>query len=386
MRLLHAITSTDLSGGGPIEGVLRLGDALESLGHTCEILCFDAPEAEWLDQIPFPTHALGPSRLGNYHYSPRWISWLRQQGSQFDSVVIHGLWQFTGLGTWWALRQLPLSYVIYTHGMLDPWFKRTYPLKHLKKMLYWPAEYQVLRGADRVLFTCEQERLLSRQSFWPYQCREAVVGFGTTAPSGDPEYQKQVFFQQFPELSSKRLVLFLGRIHPKKGCDLLIEAFARTQAGTQGLQLVMAGPDQVGWVSQLQQQAQDLGIADQITWTGMLTGDLKWGAVHGAEAFILPSHQENFGLAVAECLACGVPVLISDQVHIWREIEVAGAGIVAKDTLEGTQELLRSWMALAPQQREGMAQRGISCFQTHFEVRQAAQHLIEAIQSGRPSS
>lgn len=385
MQLLHAITSTDLSGGGPIEGLLRLGGALESLGHSSEILCFDAPDAHWLAQIPFNTHALGPTRLGNYHYSPRWIPWLQDQSSAFDCVVIHGLWQFTGLGTWMALRQQPLPYVIYTHGMLDPWFKRAYPLKHLKKMLYWPAEYQVLRGATRVLFTCEQERILSRHSFWPYHCHEAVVGFGTTAPPGDPDAQRRSFFQQFPDLSGKRLLLFLGRIHPKKGCDLLIEAFARTEAATQGFHLVMAGPDQVGWVPQLQRQAESLGIAERITWTGMLTGDLKWGAVHGAEAFLLPSHQENFGLAVAECLACGVPVLISDQVHIWREIEADGAGLVAADTLEGTEQLLRSWMALDETQRQTMAQQGIHCFQTRFEVKQAAQNLVEAIQEGLSS-
>jgi len=112
-----------------------------------------------------------------------------------------------------------------------------------------------------------------------------------------------------------------------------------------------------------------------------LTGDLKWGAVHSAEAFLLPSHQENFGLAVAECLACGVPVLISDQVHIWREIQADGAGIVAPDTLEGTQTVLRSWMELDLEQRQTMAQRGIHCFQTRFGVDQAAQNLIEAIQA-----
>ncbi len=380
MRLLHTITSTDLSGGGPIEGLLRLGSALNSLGHDSEILCFDSPDSSWLSQIPFKTHALGPAQLGPYHYSPKWIPWLREYGSGFDCVVVHGLWQFTSFGTWVALRQQSLPYVIYTHGMLDPWFKRAYPLKHLKKMLYWPAEYQVLRGAARVLFTCEQERILSRQSFWPYHCREAVVGFGTTAPPGDPEHQSQIFQQQFPHLNGQRLLLFLGRIHPKKGCDLLIEAFARTGAAAEGLHLVMAGPDQVGWVPQLQWQAQTLGIADRITWTGMLTGDLKWGAVHSAEAFLLPSHQENFGLAVAECLACGVPVLISDQVHIWREIQAEGAGTVAPDTLEGTQTLLRSWMELDLEQRQTMAQRGIHCFQTRFEVDQAAQNLIEAIQ------
>src|SRR5262249_15848954 len=148
-------------------------------------------------------------------------------------------------------------------------------LKHLKKWLYWPwAEYRVLRDANAVCFTCEEERRLARKSFWLYRCNEKVVAYGTAAPAGDPEKQKKLFFARHPETQDKRIVLFLGRIHLKKGCDLLIEAFSKMVKGmTDGLSppfhLVLAGPDQAGWSARLRMLANSLGISQRITWTGM---------------------------------------------------------------------------------------------------------------------
>jgi glycosyltransferase involved in cell wall biosynthesis len=264
--------------------------------------------------------------------------------------------------------------------MLDPWFKQKYPLKHLKKWLYWPwGEYRVLRDAKAVLFTCEEERLLARKSFWLYKCNEAVVSLGIDAPPGDENAQRELFFNKFPELRGKRLILFLGRIHPKKGCDLLIKAFAQPAKEEPLLHLVIAGPDQVGWQGKLQKLSQKLRISDRITWTGMLSGDLKCGAVHSSEVFILPSHQENFGIAVAEALACGVPVLISNKVNIWREIKAAGAGLVARDDLQGTAELLAKWIAMPHNEQQTMRQKAKTCFLERFEIHKAVKSLLEVI-------
>ena len=113
--------------------------------------------------------------------------------------------------------------------MLDPWFKRTYPLKHLKKLLYWPwGEYRVLRDAAAVLFTSEAERHLARESFSPYRCHEEVVNYGTAAPTLDLEAAREHFLARFPHLRDKRILLFLGRLAEKKGCDLLIEPSRRS--------------------------------------------------------------------------------------------------------------------------------------------------------------
>ncbi len=110
------------------------------------------------------------------------------------------------------------------------------------------------------------------------------------------------------------MILFLGRLHPKKGCDLLLEAFAKVSANDSSLTLVMAGPDQ--WDGELQRRA-----GANVLFTGMLEGSLKWSALRAAEVFILPSHQENFALSVVEALACARPVLISDRINICREVE-----------------------------------------------------------------
>jgi glycosyltransferase involved in cell wall biosynthesis len=264
--------------------------------------------------------------------------------------------------------------------MLDPWFKRHYPLKHLKKWLYWPwAEYRVLRDANMVLFTCEEERRLARESFWLYRCKEAVVGLGVPTPGEDDAEQREAFFRKFPRLIGKRLVLFLSRIHPKKGCDLIVQAFADVFGGKAEWQLVMAGPDQIGWKAELELQASELGISDQITWPGMISGREKWGAYRAAEVFVLPSHAENFGIVVAEALACNLPVLISNKVNIWREIAADGAGIVVPDTLPGTIDLFERWLGMSPDEQEQMRRQTKLCFDTRFELTRVAAALVDEV-------
>jgi glycosyltransferase involved in cell wall biosynthesis len=266
--------------------------------------------------------------------------------------------------------------------MLDPWFKRTYPLKHLKKWAYWPwADYRVLRDATGVLFTTEQERQLARQSFWLYRANERVVGYGTSAPPGDAELQREVFLQRFPHLRDKRLLLFLSRIHPKKGVDLLIEAFAAVASSDPRLHLVIAGPDQVGWQAALQQRAAELGIAERITWAGMLSGDLKWGAFRCAELFCLPSHQENFGIVVAEALACGLPVAIAEPVNISAEVATARAGLVHVDNTAGTTAALRQWLALPTAEQAQMGMRGAQLFADSFDFASVACALMPVLES-----
>lgn len=379
MKILHAIASVDLRAGGPIEAIQQISQVLVRQGHRIDVACLDDPDSNWLTAFPFQTFALGPGITG-YNYSQRFVPWLRQHAPSYDCVIVHGIWQYHSFGTWRALHRTQVPYFVYPHGMLDPWFKRSYPLKHLKKWLYWPwAEYRVLRDARAVLFTCEQEKILARQSFWLYRCNQVVVNFGTAAPAGDPGTQRQIFLKQFPHLRQKRCLVFMGRIHVKKGCDLLIEAFARVAGQDDSLHLVMAGPDQTGWQADLQAIANQLGIADKITWTGMLQGDLKWGAFYAAEALVLPSHQENFGIVVAEAMACGVPVLISNQVNIWREIEADGAGLVARDDRAGTLELLQRWQALSPEEQQGMGTRARQSFKHRFEIHQATQSLLDVL-------
>ena len=381
MQIVHVVNSVNPMNGGPIEGVKQLAAALYTLGHTVEVASLDDPAASYAKAFPLPLYALGPS-FHRYRFSSALVPWLRENARRYDVVVVNGIWGYASFGTWRALRQSGTPYAIFTHGMLDPWFKHQYPLKHLKKWLYWPwAEYRVLRDASAVIFTSEEERLLARRSFWLYAARERVVNYGTALPNGDPEVQKNAFFDRFPKTRGKRLVLFIGRIHPKKGCELAIRAFASVMGEGPDWHLVMAGPDQIGWQRELSEMADSLGLADRTTWTGMLTGDVKWGSIRASEVLLLPSHQENFGIVVAEALACGVPTLISNKVNIWREVEDAGAGLVADDNVQGATQLLRSWIGMSAEQRYRMRLRAKACFEEQFAIGRAAMSLIRILSS-----
>ena len=384
MKILRAIHTVNPALGGPIESVKQSSVLLARRGHVVEIISLDAPDDPWVRDFPVPVHALGPGR-GGYGYTPRFPLWIAERHGDYDAVIVQGIWQYSSLGVWRALRGTATPYFVFPHGMLDPWFKRTYPLKHIKKLLYWPwAEYRVLRDAAAVLFTSEEERRLARESFSLYRCKEVVVNYGTAAPAMDLENARADFFRDFPKLHGQHFLLFLGRLHGKKGCDFLIEAFAalrNSSVGNAPLHLVLAGPcaDEEYLLHLKRLAASATNDDGSITFTGMLSGNRKWGALAGAEAFILPSHQENFGIAVVEALACGTPVLISNKVNIWREIEADNAGYVENDDLAGTTALLKRWVATEPQVRMAMKESAKNCFARRFEIERATDSLLKVL-------
>ena len=380
MRVLQVTASLDPRSGGVAEAVRQIGAALVRAGHQTEAATTDAPGAKWLDGMPFPVHACGPGRGGVYQYAPALGAWLRSRCADFDCVLSHGLWQYHGFAAWRAWQRVGSPRFVFTHGMLDPWFKRTYPRKHLKKWLYWPwAEYRILRSARAVFFSCEEERRLARESFWLYRVNEAISPLGIQDPPGDADRQKAAFLEKFPTLQGKRIVLFLGRLVTKKGCDLLLQAFADRQDHPADVVLVMAGPDDEVHPAFTHELRASTAANPGVCWTGMLTGDLKWGALRAAEVFILPSHQENFGLAVVEALACGTPVLVSDKVNIWREIEADGAGLAAGDTASGIDALLSRWFALSADERADLRRRARSSFESRYQIDHATTGLVDQL-------
>src|ERR1019366_1589202 len=278
----------------------QLGLQLGKMGCNVDVVTLDDPQQPFVLEYPLNAFALGPSR-GVYSYNRKLVPWLKANVGKYDAVIVNGLWQYHSFAVWQVLRRGDIPYYVFPHGMLDPWFRRTYPLKHLKKWLYWPwAEYRVLRDARRVLFTSDEERRLARQSFWLYRANERIVALGINPPPANADYLKEQFLAAHPRLHGQRILLFMSRIHEKKGCDLLIQAFAKLAHRDPVLHLVVAGPDQSGLVAKLKNLAKDLGVMDRVSWLGMLQGDMKWGAFYSAQAFVLPSHQENFGISVAE--------------------------------------------------------------------------------------
>lgn len=378
MRILHVTPTADLASGGPIEGIRARGVFLQAEGHTVEVLTGDAPDAGYLAGFPLKVHAKGPSQ-GGFAKAPEMEKWLDEHFADYDAVIANGIWQYPNLAVRNAASRAKRPYWVFTHGMLDPYFNRAFPLKRIKKMLYWPWQHAVLRDARAVLFTCEEEKILARESFRPYRVRERVVSYGTSDPTGDPEGQKRAFEAAFPALAGKRYLLFLSRVNPKKGPDLLLKAFIELAARDPELHLAMAGPAEPEYQKSLEAIVAGKPGADRVHWLGMLKGDVKYGAFRNAEAFILPSHQENFGIAVAEALACGVPVLITKPVNIWREIDEDGAGYVDEDTEEGVAGLIARWIDTPSEIRQRMAESARRCFLDRFTIQKSAESLLEAL-------
>jgi glycosyltransferase involved in cell wall biosynthesis len=394
LKLLNVTSSIDPAAGGVSESILRLSKAVMKLGHDVEIVSVDAPDSAWKEKLQVPVHMTGPAR-GPLEYSADFKQWLMQNSGRFDAIISHGLWRYNSRATRLAARAAGRPYYVFPHGMLDPWFKRYYPIKHLKKSVFWwLTEYSVLRDAQAVLFTCKEELLLARESFRPYKCVERVVPLGTSEPPENVEAQQKAFSEAFPQMRNKRVILFLGRLHEKKGCDLLLRAFLNLMESKpkdvwRDLHVMVAGPcshpDYLKLLRELAARCEALSPGS-VSLPGMLSGDLKWGTLRQAEVFILPSHQENFGIAVVEAMACGTPVLISRPVNIWREIESSGAGLVDDDSVEGCSRLLARWLNLADEAKVEMAARAVASFKQYFEITQTAVSLIDTIKSFEPQA
>ena len=383
LQLLHIVQSVNPKYGGPIEGIRQQAQEHALFGHSTEIACIDSPSSTFLD---FPGTKVYPLRLNSSDdiFPISLYKWLKENHYCYDAIIVNGIWGFHLLACWLALRKTGKPYFVFCHGMLDPWFKRAFPLKHLKKWLVWPwAIYPGLKDADAVFFTCEQEKVLARKSFWLYDCNEAVIKYGTRGVP-DPQADYTVsFLQDHPQLIPKQLFLFLGRVHPKKGPDLLLNSIALLQRegswNPQKMTLVIAGPNDSSYARQLIQLADKLGISESIYWTGMITGDQKWGVFQAAEAFVLPSHQENFGISVVEALSCGIPVLISTSVNISAEIEKDGAGLIDKDNIDGTARLFKRWFALDKRAKADMSKKAKRCFAERFHIAETSRSITKNV-------
>src|SRR5947209_939523 len=191
------VQSLDATTGGVARAVVLLSEEMALQGNQVEIATLDTRDSLPANATTLPVYALGRTPHG-YGYSPFLLPWLKRHGRNYDCVIVNGCWQYSGLAARRRFHNSPIPYYVFPHGMLDPWFKRTYPLKHWKKWLYWPwAEYRVLRDARGVIFTSETERLQARESFWLYKVRERVAPLGVEVPL---LVSTDEFFARFPEL------------------------------------------------------------------------------------------------------------------------------------------------------------------------------------------
>ena len=375
--------------GGACQGVRNLASRVYDPGTHVEVVCLDDSRAEYLSNETVAVRAIGAGR-GLWHYHPALRAWLKENLSRFDAIILNGLWQYPG----YVLSQLAGSpgmppYYVFPHGMLDPWFQRAPErrLKAIRNWLYWKAiERRVIANAEAVFFTCDEEMRLARETFRPYRPkRQITIGYGVAKPPHPNPTLDEALQKNCPGLAGRPYLLFLGRIHPKKGIDLLLRAYSKVYCGGNSRQsppasLIIAGPGlETTYGKDMMALAAAICSPGSVHWPGMLSGDSKWGALYNAEAFVLPSHQENFGIAVAEALSCSTPVLISNRVNIWREIKEDNAGLMSADTLAGTLEMLKQWKSLPPEQRSAMRNDARRCFASRFAIEKVAAHLVDVV-------
>ena len=397
MKILRIIPSMNPSSGGPCQGLRNIIPELEKIGIENEVVCLDDPTSSFLGKDSFKIHAIGPAS-NSWAYNKNLIPWLITNLGRFDVVVVHALWLYHGYAFNRALHKFnlrakngktgrkSLKAYIMPHGMLDPYFQKAEgrKLKALRNWIYWKLiESKVVNNSSGVLFTCETELLLARKTFTPYHPKKEInIGYGIAAPPLFERSMKAAFLEKCPAVSGTNYLLFLSRIHVKKGLDQLLKAYELIVTRVPDFPaLVVAGPGAETPYGQLLLQVVNESeyLRERVFFAGMLTGKAKWGACYGSEAFVLTSHQENFGIAVVESLACGKLVLISDQVNIWREIIAAGAGMVSAATVEGVLAMLQNWHDLSLEQKKKMQQEAANTFEKYYAINTAANRFASAV-------
>lgn len=390
-KILHVVSSMNPILGGVCKAVDTIAVSLLDVGINNEVVCLDEPDSDFIANAKFKIYALG--NVNNpWGYHPRLLPWLKENMLRYDVIIVHGLWLFSSYAVQKAIetkekktksKQMKTQYFVMPHGMLDPYFQKAKgrKLKALRNSLYWKViERKVVNNANGILFTCQEEQFLAKKPFAPYKPKnEIVVGLGIEAP---PKYHNQMdiaFFEVCPELKSKPFLLFLSRIHEKKGVDILLEAYEKvvlkltdnsSNSSDKPPKLVIAGPglDSEYGKLMLEKVEKNSILKEYVFFPGMLSGDTKWGAFYNCDAFVLPSHQENFGIAIVEAMACSKPVLISNKINIWKEIDAGFGGIVNEDTVFGTIENLEKWIRFSDQEKISMQKHAKSCYHNHFAL------------------
>jgi glycosyltransferase involved in cell wall biosynthesis len=371
-------------------------------GFTSTIVTMDAPLQNYVQNDTII--ALGPSST-MWGYSKKFKDWMFENISKYDVIVVHGLWLYNNYILYKVIKAIkkagkPIPKLfIMPHGMLDPYFQKAKQrlLKAIRNVVYWHLiEKSLIKTADAILFTCEEEMRLAATTFADYKPKKVFnIGFGINTPPQFAAYHQLAFNalcpqlkNDFPALDNRPFILFLGRVHPKKGVDLLIEAYATIKQkfwneGNKLPILVIAGPDSDSeYTDTLKFQIHNNPlIANAILFTGLLQGDSKWGALHCCEAFILPSHQENFGIAVVEAMACSKPVLITNKINIWNEIEEGKAGIIENDDLIGTINLLTKWLSLNADEKMEMGRNAYNTYQSKFTAKHTTTQFVNILRS-----
>jgi glycosyltransferase involved in cell wall biosynthesis len=399
MKLLSVIASMNPISGGPCQGIRNNIPFWIERGLEPTVVSFDIPSELFVKNDGII--GLGPSN-NKWSYTKKLKPWLEEHLLEYDVVLVHGLWLYNSYAVFKAIKKLrsvslkkgnkvPRFYIM-PHGMLDPYFQTTKERKwkSIRNYIYWYLiEKKVIGEADGLLFTCEEEMRLASLTFKQYNPKSTFnVGYGINEPPMFNIQFKIALENICSEIIGKKYFLFLSRIHSKKGVDILLYAYLKfanslITKNTSFPILVIAGPglDTDYGKSILNIVNSNQTLKNNVVFSGMIQGDAKWGALYGCEAFILPSHQENFGIAVVEAMACNKPVLISNKVNIWREIENANAGIVEEDTLAGTSQIFNKWEKLSSNEQIEMGKNSFKLYEEKFTAIVTSKKFVEVLKN-----
>ena len=400
LRILQIVPSISLVYGGPSQMVKGLAAALASQGVEVTVLTtdsngdtgqppLDVPLDQPVEQDGYQVRYFHCSPFRRYKFSLELLRWLWQHAPEFDLAHIHALFSPVSTATAAIARYKKLPYILRPLGTLDP--ADLQKKRRLKQIYAALLEQPNLAGAAGVHFTSVQEAKVSER--FGTTPRELVLPLGVdsallqtaslvaTPQAVSAQATTSTTLATRPQTitpRSKPRLLFMSRIDPKKGLDLLIPALE--QLLTEGLEFhfVLAGsnPQDSAYEQQIRDRLQASSLGQHTTIAGFVTGDQKLELLRSADLFVLPSYYENFGIAVAEAMAAGVPVVISDQVHIWHDIQQAKAGWVTScNTVQLTAQL-RSALE-DPTERQQRSKNAQLHAQTHYSWDAIAQQVID---------
>ncbi|MDD4933208.1 MAG: glycosyltransferase [Methylacidiphilaceae bacterium] len=382
MDILVVTASLSSRWGGTTPACLHMCRELARRGNRVVVYTTNADVGGRLSSIPEQGEADGDGFLIRYFpvcsrslilahaylYSAPLGRALAEAIRRFDLVYVFSLYRYPSSAACWAARRAAIPYVVNPHGSLDPFlYRRKRWRKAISEAL---VERPNLDHAAAIHFTSQEEADLTR----PLNLRAPPL----VVPLGLPleEYQPlpKGSSRTLPLPEGSKILLFFGRINFKKGLDLLVKAFAEIAPRMPEVMLVIAGPDNEGYGARVQGWLREAGLENRALFPGMVLGEKKRALLSGSDLFVLPSYTENFGIAVAEAMAMGLPVVISDKVNIWQEVRKAGAGLVvpcdAGKLAEACLQLLRD-----AQSRRAMGERGRKLVEAQFSLERTTEML-----------
>ncbi len=380
MKILHVIANLAPRYGGPSKACWEMARAVVQLGHQVSIYTTNQDGSGELE-VPLdrPVYREGVEIRYFPIQPPRFWGTslplalgLRQKIPASALVPIHSLYLFHDLAAGHYCRRYHIPYLMRPHGTLDPYIHRRHRWR--KSLMERIFEHRNIRQAAALHFTTTAEAQLAAQ--FTFQTPAVVIPLGIDPHEFARLPEPGRFRERYPEIGAKPIILFFGRINFKKGLDILAQAFGRVARHRDDVHLVIAGPDNDGWGERVRTWLAEAGVLARTTFTGMLLGEEKLAVLRDASIFVLPSYSENFGLAVIEAMAAGLPVVISDQVNIWQEIEAAQAGrVIPCDAAALSDQVLD--LLDHPETTAAMALRGQTLVQERFQWPRIGRTLVD---------